>query len=234
MKNNYFDRIFLSFFSIISLILISIATFKDIGVNNIYNVSNILKISISFTASFLGIIFVILESMEKYSMFFIGILASLLSLIYLWIWSPLIWDIFISYIYIILNIFGAYYWKVNKNPDNQLTPTKILSKRQIVLYSLTGILGIICLSMIGITLGRYSSIVQAVFDAVTTILAILAQWMISKKILEAWYLWIAVNIISIPLYISIGSYTYAASYLCYGIISLYGLQKWKKNILLPN
>ena len=50
-------------------------------------------------------------------------------------------------------------------------------------------------------------------------------------------MWIIANIISIPLYISIGSYTYALVYFSYLIISFYGLITWRNStshIKYPN
>jgi nicotinamide mononucleotide transporter len=38
------------------------------------------------------------------------------------------------------------------------------------------------------------------WDALTTVLSIVAQYMLNKKFLENWYCWILADIIYIPLY----------------------------------
>jgi len=233
-KNELSDQIFLICFFIISNLLLLYGLFRDYHNINTFTTEAFFRLSLSFSASFLGIIFVILEAKEDFSMFFISIIGSSLSLIYLWLFSPLIWDILITIIYIILGFYGIYYWKhptnQQQNNDHQII-TRSLTIKEWILYIFIGILGIYILSSIGIKLGKYTSSIQAISDASTTIISLLGQWFISRKIIEAWYMWILTNIISIPLYISISSYTYAMVYISYLIISFYGYYSWHYNML---
>ncbi len=225
-------------FTILSFLLISYGSYLDytrIEIN-FYSLSGL---SLSFFSSILGICFVVLEVQEKRLMFIIGIIGSILSLIYLTFWSPLIWDILITIVYLVLNAYALFYWKHPHKMQQGQTGilTRSLSIKEIYFYTLIALLGTSLLSYIGIHLGRYSSPMQAISDATTTAVSIIGQWFLSKKILEMWYMWIIANIISIPLYISIGSYTYALVYFSYLIISFYGLITWRNStshIKYPN
>lgn len=227
---------FLLLFIVICFLLICYGSFIDYSNFTSFSLKNLLGLGLSFSASCLGIIFVFLEVKERYSMFIVGIIGSFFSTLYLYFWSPLLWDMAISMVYIILNCYGLYYWKYSHQLEHNkksVITTKTLTIKQYFLYTIIGFIGILLLSYIGIVWGKYSSPLQAFTDATTTVIAILGQWFLSKKYLEMWYMWILVNAISIPLYISIQAYVYVMVYICYLIISFYGLVTWKKNMLLP-
>ena len=217
----------------IGLLLISYGTFIDFTNFNNPSSKDLLGLVLSFISSIMGMIFIVLEVEEKKSMFIIGIIGSLSSVLYLYFWSPLLWDMSIAIVYIILNIYGIYYWthpKKHRKKMNNILNTKTLTLTEWYKYLILCIIGIIILYYLGVSLGKYSSNVQAATDATTTVLAILAQWFVSKKYLEMWYIWILVNIISIPLYISIHSYIYMMVYIYYLVMSFYGLYIWKQKI----
>ncbi len=228
-------NIFLTLFTIISTLLIFYGNYFDFLGLSTFSLKDFFKLSLSLLATILGVIFVLLEVHEKRAMFFVGIISSACSLIYLVFWSPLLWDIAIKFVYIFLSFYGLYYWKNphkrTKNKQKHLI-TRTLSFNEKFLYLVIAILGITILSYVGIFFGKYNSSLQAVSDAVTTVLSILGQWFMSRKYLEMWYMWIFVNAISIPLYLSISSYTYVMLYCSFLFISFYGLYKWKKNMLL--
>jgi nicotinamide mononucleotide transporter len=71
-------------------------------------------------------------------------------------------------------------------------------------------------------------------DAFITSLSIVATWMLARKILEHWYLWIVVNFVSAVLFLTRGLYPTVILYLVYGIMSFVGLVAWKKTIPHPH
>ena len=75
---------------------------------------------------------------------------------------------------------------------------------------------------------RFTDSPVPVGDAITTALGIVATWMLAKRIIEHWYLWIVANFISI--YVSYLQELYPTMflYLCYTIISVIGLYTWRK------
>ncbi|MGL4561270.1 MAG: nicotinamide riboside transporter PnuC, partial [Brevinema sp.] len=162
-----------------------------------------------------------------------GIISVSFWLAYVIFWSPLIWDGLINIVYLILNFYGLYYWlhpKKKQKKEGSIALTRALTKKEKISYTVIATIGISILTMIGLHIGRYDHFSQGLTDATSTILAILGQWFMSLKVLENWYMWILVNLISIPLYISIGSYTLAMVWLAYLINAIYGYILWKKNM----
>ena len=64
--------------------------------------------------------------------------------------------------------------------------------------------------------------------ALTTAMSLTAQFMLSRKWISNWWLWIAVDLIYIPLYISKGLWLTAFLFLIFLGLSIAGLLEWRK------
>lgn len=65
-------------------------------------------------------------------------------------------------------------------------------------------------------------------DAFTTALSIVGMWMLARKYLEQWLVWIAVDAVSTGLYFYKGIYFYCVLYAIYTVIACFGYRKWLK------
>ena len=65
-----------------------------------------------------------------------------------------------------------------------------------------------------------------VADAFTTALSIVGMWMLARKYLEQWYVWIAVDAVCVGLYFYKGIYFYSLLYAIYTLIAFFGYRKW--------
>ena len=68
----------------------------------------------------------------------------------------------------------------------------------------------------------------ALIDSLTTAVFFVGMWMMAKRKIENWYLWIIGDLISIPLYFYKGMLFTSIQYLIFTIIAFYGLQSWRK------
>ncbi|HBH85701.1 MAG: hypothetical protein A2X04_17265 [Bacteroidetes bacterium GWF2_41_9] len=67
-------------------------------------------------------------------------------------------------------------------------------------------------------------------DSFITSLSIIATWMLARKIIEHWYLWIIVNAVAVVLFLSRGLYPTVVLYSVYCAMSFIGLKEWRKTI----
>ena len=79
-------------------------------------------------------------------------------------------------------------------------------------------------------LSTYTNSEVPLGDSFTTSLAIIATWMLTRKYLEQWHLWVVANIVSVALYIYKGLYPTVILYLVYAGMAVYGLGEWKKSM----
>lgn len=67
------------------------------------------------------------------------------------------------------------------------------------------------------------------WDALTTSLSLGAQWLLNRKRIESWQLWILVDAIYVPLYVSRGLYLTAILYAVFLIMAFFGLAHWQES-----
>ena len=67
-----------------------------------------------------------------------------------------------------------------------------------------------------------------VFDSMSTALCIVAMWMLSRKLVEQWLVWLVVDMISVELYLYKGIYFTAGLYTLYCVLAVMGYLRWRK------
>ena len=68
------------------------------------------------------------------------------------------------------------------------------------------------------------------WDALTTALSLAAQWLLNLKKLQNWYLWIAADVIYVPLYFVKVLYLTGIVYVLFLTLCVFGLRAWVKQI----
>lgn len=63
-------------------------------------------------------------------------------------------------------------------------------------------------------------------DAFTTALSIVGLWMLARKYVEQWLVWMVVDAVCVWLYVYKGLYLYAVLYAVYTVIAILGYRKW--------
>ena len=65
-------------------------------------------------------------------------------------------------------------------------------------------------------------------DTFTTALSVVALYMLAKKYVEQWLVWIVVDVVCAALYIYKGLYPTAILYLLYSVVAWFGCRRWLK------
>lgn len=76
-------------------------------------------------------------------------------------------------------------------------------------------------------LSRFTNSTVPFWDAMTTAASIVAMWMLSRKYIEQWLVWLAVDLITIGLYLYKGPLT-AGLYALYSALAVAGYLRWRK------
>lgn len=66
-------------------------------------------------------------------------------------------------------------------------------------------------------------------DSFTTALSIVGMWMLARKYVEQWWVWIVVDVVCCGLYIYKDLYFTSALYGLYSIIAIFGYFKWQRD-----
>ena len=66
------------------------------------------------------------------------------------------------------------------------------------------------------------------WDAMTTALSMIAMWLLARKYIEQWLVWLVVDIITVGLYLYKGIPITAALYMLYSVLAVAGYIRWRK------
>ena len=133
--------------------------------------------------------------------------------------------------YVTVSIYGWYCWRYARQSDGAaagLHISRIRIPLALLLAAISAVLYIGC----GYALERFTDSPIPFYDALGTSLSIVATWMLARKILEHWMLWIFINFFSATLCFYRELYPTAALFVVYGIMSVAGWFKWRQNFLV--
>jgi nicotinamide mononucleotide transporter len=175
-----------------------------------------------------GIVYVFLEIRVSHWLWPVGIITSAT---YVWVFfnGKLYADMGLQVYYVIISILGWFWWiKGTEDKTEKLQITNLKLKTGIVLT----IIFIVLYAAMWATLEHLTDSPVPMWDAFITSLSIIATWMLARKILQHWLLWIVVNIAAVMLFIMRGLYPTVILYAVYGIMSFIGLKEWRKKTIL--
>ena len=82
----------------------------------------------------------------------------------------------------------------------------------------------------GLLLERFSDAALPFADAFTTWAAVVATWMVARKILENWIYWFVIDAVSVYLYLSRELYFTAALFVAYLVMIVFGYLSWRRSL----
>ena len=186
-------------------------------------------IGIETLAVILAIIYLFLAIKENSLCWYFVFLSAA---IYVWIFinSGLYMASLINAYYALMSIYGLYQWR--KGGDRQLgLPIKCLSLSHHIFI----VISVIGLSLIiGYFLGSYTDSKLPYLDSFAALSSAVTTVMVARKILENWLYWIAIDAVSIYLYLSQDLYQTAILFVLYMILSIMGYYEWRKRYLSYN
>lgn len=77
-------------------------------------------------------------------------------------------------------------------------------------------------------LTRFTNSTVPFWDAMTTAASIVAMWMLSRKYVEQWLVWLAVDLITVGLYLYKGIPLTAGLYALYSALAVAGYLRWRR------
>jgi len=180
---------------------------------------------IEITAVFLAILYLVLAVKQNILCWICGIISSIL---YFFIMrsAGLYMEAYLQIFYVFMGFYGWSQWqKAPKNNVNFEVNTWSQSQHFIALSI------ILILSFLsGTLLGNFTDAALPFLDALVTWGAVAATYMVAKKLLENWIYWLAIDSISILLFISRDLWLTAFLFCIYIVIIIFGYRLWSKTL----
>ena len=161
-----------------------------------------------------------------------GISYVLVSLVVFWE-QRLYGDLLLHLFFLVLNIYGWYYWASSRNhPDSKSLPITTLAWQPSLIAFGLSIVGIGIFGFLLASLPRLIAGVPAAslpyWDASTSVLSVTAMWLTARKKIENWYYWFLIDVLATGIYWYKGIYFYSLLYFVYIGMAVSGYLSWKK------
>ncbi len=173
-----------------------------------------------------GLLFLYFEIKENYLMWPLGLISSALYLV-IFFKSKFYADMSLQIYYVVISLYGWYFWtKAGKTDKKEDVPIRQLKSKEAYMYLI--ISGII-FYFYSVILVKYTDSPLPYWDSFTTALSIVATFMLTRKIIEQWLVWIVVDAVSLSLYIYKGLYPTSILFAVYTALAIVGYLQWKKS-----
>lgn len=136
-------------------------------------------------------------------------------------------DTAINIYYLAVAIYGWFSWKFGSSSKKELPISHITTRQAVAMVVLYAIMQV----AISLALQHLTDSDVAWFNGLTSALSVVGMWMLARKWIEQWIVWIVVDILSAGLYCYKGLYLTAILYALYAIIAIFGYRKWRQMMI---
>jgi len=136
-------------------------------------------------------------------------------------------DMGLQVVYFGLSLYGWYEWLyggANRTELHVSRTTRPLGVRLLII-------GIVCAAVLGTLLARFTDAALPYVDSATTSTSLVAQWMMTRKILENWAVWMAVDVVYVGMFIFKHLYLTAGLYTVFFVLAAMGYVQWKRSLV---
>lgn len=189
-----------------------------------------LKLLLQIVGTLLGLLYLWLEYKANIWVWIVGAIMPMVHGM-LYLSSGIYADAAMQLYYVAAGIYGLCVWlrgskREEKRVDIQFTPRKWIFSLVLVYLVLHVVLYFM--------LSEFTDSRVPFFDSMSTALSIVAMWMLSRKLVEQWLVWLVVDMISVGLYLYKGIPITAMLYTLYCALAVAGYMRWRKQVLIKS
>ncbi|HCT46203.1 MAG TPA: aminotransferase [Phycisphaerales bacterium] len=148
--------------------------------------------------------------------------------LYIWIFfdAKLYSDAGLQVVYVVLCSYGWYHWARGGDRESALHVTRLKSTA----FTAWWLAGLGFAGLLGFIMSTRTDASMPYPDAVTTVLSLVAQFLMTRKKLESWVFWISVDVIAIGVYLMKGLYVTSGLYALFLVLAVLGYLAWKMDL----
>ena len=135
-------------------------------------------------------------------------------------------DMGLQVIYAVLSVYGWYEWLYGGEGRTELRVTRTTPGLGVVL----GVIAVAGSALLGTFLHHVTDAALPYMDAALSSTSLVAQWMMTRKLLENWLVWIAVDVLYVGMFVFKGLYLTAGLYAVFLALAVRGYLDWRRSM----
>ena len=136
-------------------------------------------------------------------------------------------DMGLQALYFALAMYGWWAWLHGGEDHGGLQVTLASNRARLALVVMGAMVGIV----LGQALNRHTDASLPFMDSALTSFSIVGQWMQTRKLLEAWLVWLGVDVFYVGMFIFKGLYLTAGLYAVFLILAVLGFLSWRRTMV---
>ena len=182
---------------------------------------------IELLGAILGIAYIFFSIRQSILTWPVGLLTSALY-VAVFFTSKLYADMGLQLYYVVISIYGWYEW-LRGDQATHSEPLKVCHI-SLKLASILSVVSFFLFLLIWFILKNFTDSPVPMADGFATALSIVATWMLARKILENWLVWIFVDAFSIGLFAYKQLYPTVILFVVYTVMAYVGYREWKLDL----
>jgi nicotinamide mononucleotide transporter len=139
-------------------------------------------------------------------------------------------DMGLQVIYAVLSVYGWYEWLHGGENRTELQVSRTGPRLGVVLAAIAAA-GALTL---GLVLRGATDAALPFMDSFLSSTSLVAQWMMTRKKLENWLVWIGVDVLYVGMFLFKGLYLTAALYAVFLALAVAGYRDWRRSLATPH
>lgn len=135
-------------------------------------------------------------------------------------------DMGLQVVYVALCLYGWWEW-LHGGPDRGTLAVSRTPRPALGLLAVAGTAGA---ALLGYALHRHTDASIPFWDSLTAAFSLVAQYMLTRKWLENWVVWIAVDVVYVGIYLHKALYLTAGLYTVFLVLAVLGLRQWRRSL----
>ncbi|SDW15080.1 nicotinamide mononucleotide transporter [Marininema mesophilum] len=136
-------------------------------------------------------------------------------------------DMGLQVFFFILSVIGWYFWLTGDKNSKDVRVTRNMTKNETIITIGTILVGGMLWAFL---LDKFTDASIPYLDATLAVASIIAQYFLSRKVLQNWLIWIFINVFSIGMYWYKELYMTSGLYLLFLGIATWGYFSWKQEM----
>lgn len=174
-----------------------------------------------------GIAYVILEIRRNILLWPLGLITSA---VYIYVFGRhgFYANMGLQVYYLVISVYGWYRWHRQEEGDNSGARTGV-RRIDSVTAAWCVMVMLILWAGLWLLLGSATDSPVPGWDGLIASLSVVATWMLTRKYLEQWYVWIVANAIAVVVYLAMEMYPTAILFLVYFGMAIIGVREWSRS-----
>lgn len=176
-----------------------------------------------------GLIYIVLAARENSWCWPAALVGTGTAILLFWDVS-LVMESALNVYYLGMALFGWWQWRYGSDTGSELAISRWSWRQHLFAIGLIIVLTLAS----GLWLTVYTEAALPYVDSFTTWSAVITTWMVTRKILQNWLYWIVIDSVSVWLFWQKELYLYAALFVLYTVIAVFGYYQWRQHYAHAN